>query len=199
MEKQENSFKPKIGIFGGSFNPVHIGHLALANYLCEYGDLDEVWFMVTPQNPLKPQKALLNDEKRLMLVELAIREYEKFRVSDFEFHLPRPSYTVDTLRALRTTYSGYDFILLIGADNWALFNQWKDSRKLLAENQVRIYPRPGCTVNEKELPPGVQLIKAPLLEVSSSFIRESIRKGKEIRYFLHPAVYRKIKEEGLYL
>ena len=114
----------KVGIFGGSYNPIHIGHLALANYLCEYGEVDEVWFLVSPHNPLKERGDLWPDELRLKLVQLAIDGYEKFKASDFEFHLPRPSYMVNTLRALRESYPEHTFTLIIGSDNWEVFPRW---------------------------------------------------------------------------
>ena len=127
-----------IGIFSGSFNPIHIGHLALANYLCEYGDLDEVWFMVTPHNPLKEENELMDDKLRLKLVQLATEGYPKFRASDFEFHLPRPSYTVHTLDALKRTYPQHTFHLVIGSDNWRLFHRWYKSERILAENHLLV-------------------------------------------------------------
>lgn len=135
-----------IGIFSGSFNPIHIGHLALANYLCEYGDLDEVWFMVTPHNPLKEENELMDDKLRLKLVQLATEGYPKFRASDFEFHLPRPSYTVHTLDALKRTYPQHTFHLVIGSDNWRLFHRWYESERIIAENHLLVYPRPGYPV-----------------------------------------------------
>lgn len=187
------------GIFGGSFNPIHIGHLLLANHLCEFGGLDEFWFMVSPRNPLKQQDELLDDEERLKLVKLATQEYGKFRVSDFEFGLPRPSYTVDTLRALRKAYPERDFRLIIGADNWEIFHLWKDHGQILAENRLLVYPRPGYHIDETTLPPRVELVRTPLLEVGSTFLREAIRQGKDVRYYLHPAVYRRIKEKKLYI
>lgn len=186
------------GIFGGSFNPIHIGHLLLANYLCEFGRLEEVWFMVSPQNPLKKQRELLEDEDRLELARLATEGYDKFLVSDFEFHLPRPSYTVNTLRALKESFPKRDFRLIIGADNWKVFHQWKDHEQILAENKLMVYPRPGFEITGSELPPNVELIHTPLLEVGSSFIREAIKQGKDVRYYLHPAVYNRIKEKKMY-
>lgn len=187
------------GLFGGSFNPIHIGHLLLANHLCEFGGLDELWFMVSPRNPLKQQSDLLDDRERLKLVELATEEYEKFRVSDFEFRLPRPSYTVDTLRALKEAYPERDFRLIIGADNWQIFPRWKDYEQILAENRLLIYPRPGYPLAADELPPQAELVRTPLLEVDSTFLRKAIRQGKDIRYYFHPAVYRRIKEKKLYI
>lgn len=195
----EENNKKKIGIFGGSFNPIHIGHLALANYLCEFGGLDGVWFLVSPQNPLKLHHDLLDDQSRLELTRLAIMEYKKFHVSDFEFHLPRPSYTYNTLKALKETFPENEFHLIIGSDNWKVFDLWHEPRKLIAENKLIVYPRPGFELNPNELPAQVRLVKAPLFDVSSTFIRESLRKGKDIRFFLPEAVYSKIKQEKWYL
>ena len=192
----------KVGIFGGSYNPIHIGHLALANYLCEYGNLDEVWFMVSPQNPFKAHSSeLWDDQLRLDLVRLAVEEYPKFHASDFEFHLPRPSYMVNTLEKLREAYPDREFTLVIGADNWTSFPRWKDADILMAHHPLIIYPRPGYEIDESTLPTNVRLVNTPLLEVSSTFIRESLKQGKDVRYFLHPKVWEKIscifKEESL--
>lgn len=134
--------KTKTGIFSGSFNPIHIGHLALANYLCEFEGLDEVWFMVTPHNPFKKQADLWSDELRLQLVQLAIEGYPRFRASDFEFHLPRPSYTVHTLNRLKEVYPEREFQLIIGSDNWKVFDQWFESERIVSENKILVYPRP---------------------------------------------------------
>ena len=167
--------KQKTGIFSGSFNPIHIGHLALANYLCEYEGLDEIWFMVSPQNPLKAQEKLWNDELRLELVKLSISDYPRFQASDFEFHLPRPSYSVYTLEKLREAFPDREFYII-------------------KENQILIYPRPGFPVKEEELPETVRLVHSPVFEISSTFIREALDAGKDVRYFVHPKVWETIKE-----
>ncbi len=189
----EKVSKPKIGIFSGSFNPIHIGHLALANYLCEYEGLDEIWFMVSPQNPLKTQDELWSDELRLQLVGLSISDYPRFQVSDFECHLPRPSYSVHTLEKLREAYPEREFHFIIGSDNWARFDRWYQSERIIKENQIIIYPRPGFPVNEEELPETVRLVHSPVFEISSTFIREALDAGKDVRYFLHPKVWEAIK------
>lgn len=190
----EEQAKIKTGIFGGSFNPIHIGHLALANYLCEYSGLDEVWFLVSPHNPLKEQSDLWDDNLRLELVRLAVADYPKFRASDFEFHLPRPSYMLHTLDALQLTYPERAFTLIIGADNWELFPRWYRADEILDRHQIMVYPRPGYRVDAHTLPSSVQLVDTPLLEISSTFIRRSLQEGKDVRYFLHPAVFARISQ-----
>lgn len=185
----------KTGIFGGSFNPIHIGHLALANFLCEYSELDEVWFMVSPQNPLKQQNELMDDQFRLKLVQAAIKGYPRFAASDFEFKMPRPSYMVNTLQQLSQSYPDREFHLIIGADNWHSFPRWKSPEVILEKYHLLIYPRRGYDVDEKSLPPSARLIQTPLLEVSSTFIRESMAQGKDVRYFLHPEVFRLLIQE----
>lgn len=183
----------KVGIFGGSYNPIHIGHLALANYLCEFGDLDEVWFMVSPQNPLKRNDELWDDDLRLELVRLAVEGYPKLHASGFEFQLPRPSYTIHTLDALKKTYPDHEFTLIIGADNWQLFPRWKASDEIITRHRLLVYPRPGYEIAETTLPSSVKKVNTPLIEVSSTFIRESLAKGKDVRYFLHPKVWERIQ------
>lgn len=172
------------GIFSGSFNPIHIGHLALANWLCEYGGLDEIWFLVTPQNPLKKATDLLDDTLRYEMVKTAIGNYPKFKASDFEFSLPKPSYTVHTLKELQNAYPSHSFHYIMGADNWVNINRWKEYETLLNNYPILIYPRVGFEV---VIPPGypnIRVVDAPLIEISSSFIRESLKNGKDIRFFL---------------
>lgn len=186
--------KKAIGIYSGSFNPIHIGHLALANWLCEYTELDEIWFLVTPQNPFKSETELMDDALRLELVELAIAGYPKFKASNFEFHLPKPSYTIDTLHALTATYPDCRFHLIIGADNWMKFSGWKESAKLLAEYPLIIYPRKGFPIDEATLNhPHIRPVNAPEIEISSTFIRQALAERRDIRYFLPPSVWNRIK------
>ncbi len=188
--------KIRTGVFGGSFNPIHIGHLMLANYLCEYGGLDEIWFLVSPRNPLKAQTELWDDHLRFEWVRLAVAGYSRFRASNIEFHLPRPSYTVDTLCLLRNTHPDRTFTLVVGADNWTLFPRWYRATEILAHHDVLVYPRAGYFVDTSSLPVSVRLVDAPLLEISSTFIRRALAEGRDIRYFLPPAVYERLHAKG---
>lgn len=184
----------KTGIFSGSFNPVHIGHLALANYLCEFEGMDEVWFVVTPHNPLKEREELMDDNLRLEMVRIAIDGYPRFCVSDIEFHLPRPSYTVNTLHALSLAYPERSFYFIMGADNWENISRWKDSEVLLHQYSFLVYPRRGHVVSIPESYSNVRAVHAPLIEISSTFIRHAIREGKDIRFILPAGIYNRCVE-----
>lgn len=178
----------KIGVFSGSFNPIHIGHLALANWMCEYVDLDEIWFLVTPQNPLKDKGNLIDYDVRFAMVKDAVAGYPKFRVSDFECSLPLPSYTINTLRALRETCPDFVFHLIVGADSWDNITLWKDAQALMDEFPILIYPRKNYESTVPSSGFQIRKMEAPLMEISSSFIRSGIKEGKDIRFFLPESV-----------
>lgn len=188
----------KIGLFFGSFNPIHNGHLMLANYIAEYGDIDEVWFVVSPQNPFKDKKTLLDDRHRLRMVELAVDGDERFQVCDIEFYMPKPSYTIDTLAKLYERYPNYDFHLICGMDNIERFTKWKNYEVILEYYHLLVYPRKGFSGNELENHPSVKVIDAPEIEVSSTFIRKAISEGHDVRYFVPEKVYKYIDEMGFY-
>lgn len=189
----------QVGIFSGSFNPIHIGHLILANYMLEFTYLDEVWFVVSPHNPLKETKNLLSNDIRLEMVRLAVMDFDDMIVSDVEFDMPEPSYTIDTLTKLKTENPRLEFTLLIGGDNWTKFYRWKDHERLAKEFKILIYPRREEDVRiDSEHTENVQLVEAPIVEISSTFIRESIRAGKDVRAFLPNRVYDYIVSNKLY-
>lgn len=191
--------KKQVGVFSGSFNPVHIGHLILANYMLEFTYLDEVWFVVTPHNPLKEVDSLLEDNIRLEMTGLAVKDFDRLRVSDVEFNMPRPSYTIETFTRLKAENPGLEFTLLIGSDNWIKFPRWKDNERLAKEFKILIYPRLGGDVRINDTyAENVRLVEAPVVEISSTFIRESIRAGKDMRAFLPNRVYDYILFNKLY-
>ncbi len=188
------------GIYGGSFNPIHKGHVQLAEALCQNGAVDEVWFLVSPRNPLKQTaKDLLDESDRLALARLATAGHPRFHVSDFEFNLPRPSYTADTLAALRQAYPERQFVLIIGADNWHSFNRWRSPEEILRHHRILIYPRPDYPVDTAMLPPGVTLADTPLMDISSTQIRRSIARGEDASYGLDAAVWKEICRKKYYL
>ncbi len=189
----------KIGIFSGSFNPIHVGHLILANYIVEYTDIEEVWLLVSPLNPLKSENDLSDKYVRLEMTTLALKGYPKIKASDFEFDLPKPSYTINTLDALKVKYPEHDFTLVIGADNWAIFESWHETDKILENYKLKIYPRLGFRIKIPDrLKQKVEALDSPIIEVSSTFIREGIEIGKNMRPFLTENVYDYIIEKGLY-
>lgn len=191
----------KIGLFFGSFNPIHIGHVILANYILENSDMDELWFVVSPQNPFKDKKSLLNDHNRLEMVNLAVKNYPKMRASNIEFSLPKPSYTIDTLIHLKEKYPESQFALIMGEDNLKGLNKWKNSEKLLEDYQIIVYPR----IFEGELKdseyikhPNIKLIKAPMIELSATEIRNMIKEDKNVRPMLPPEVFEYLDGSSFY-
>lgn len=191
--------KREIGIFSGSFNPIHNGHLIMANYMCEFTTLDEVWLIVTPHNPLKKRTDMLDEQVRLKMVELAVEKYENIKACDVELHMKRPSFTINTLEKLSHEYPECNFSLIIGADNWSFFDKWKDYNKIIENYKILIYPRHKAEVIIPEsLQETIILVNAPIIEISSTFIRHSIKEGRNIRAFLLPEVYDYIESEELY-
>lgn len=189
----------KTGLFFGSFNPVHIGHMALANYFVEFTDIDQLWFVISPHNPLKKKESLVNDQLRLDMVELAINGDKRFQTCDVEFHMPKPSYTIDTLAYLTEKNPKLEFILLMGSDGLHNFHKWKNYEQIIRHYCRYVYPRKSESVIDYTQHKNLKVIKsAPLIEISSSFIRKSIREKKDIRYFLPVRVSEFIDRKGLY-
>ncbi|MFD1816319.1 nicotinate-nucleotide adenylyltransferase [Pseudarcicella hirudinis] len=189
----------KIGLFFGSFNPIHVGHLIVANVMATTTDLEQVWFVVSPQNPFKKNKSLLHEFDRLDMVEKAISDNLQFKVTDIEFSMPRPSYTIDTLSKLQTKYPQHQFKLIIGEDNLSQFTNWKEYDKILTDFGLYVYPRPDSGNSELKTHASVRMVAAPLLDISATFIRECIRKGQSIRYMTPEAVEEYILRKKFYI
>ncbi len=190
--------KIKTGLFFGSFNPIHIGHLIVAAYMREFSDLDQVWFVISPHNPLKEKKTLLADHHRLMLVKTAIEDDAKFKACDIEFKMPQPSYTIDTLTYLHEKYPDHEFVLIAGSDILHSFHKWKNYQSLLNNYQIYIYNRPGYEKGDYADHPSIKLFEAPLMEISSSFIRRGISERKDVQYLLRPKVWKYMHEMHFY-
>ena len=191
----------KIGLFFGSFNPIHIGHLILGNYILENSDMEELWFVVSPQNPFKDKKSLLNDHNRLDMVQLAVKNYPKMRASNVEFSLPKPSYTIDTLTYLKEKYPDYSFALIMGEDNLDSLPKWKNSEKLIADYQIIVYPRTfegEKKAHEYLQHENISLINAPIVEISATEIRKMIKDGKNVRPMLPPEVFEYLDGSSFY-
>jgi nicotinate-nucleotide adenylyltransferase len=194
----------KTGLYFGSFNPVHIGHVAIAGYITEFTCIDQVWFVVSPLNPLKKKASLLPDQQRLYMVQLAIGDDNRLKVSDIEFRLPVPSYTIDTISYLGEKYPGHEFSLVMGEDNLYTLHKWKNAVALARKCPLYIYPRPGSVRPRSPLLDNilstavVHRVNAPLMDISGTFIRNGIREGKNMSYFLAPAVWKYIEEMHFY-
>ncbi len=192
--------KQKTGLFFGSFNPIHIGHMIIANHIVEHTDIDEVWLVVTPHNPHKKKATLLNDFQRLTMARLATENYPKIKASNIEFDLPQPNYTINTLTVLQEKYPDNKFVLLMGEDNLVSLPKWKNYEAILAYYQIYIYPR----IHQKTVPDylkshaSIQQIKAPIIEISATQIRQDIKQGKNVRPLLPPEVFKYIEEMHFY-
>ena len=191
----------KIGLYFGTFNPIHVGHLIIANHLAEHSDLDQIWMMVTPHNPLKEKSSLLNDFQRLHLVHLATEDYPKIKPSDFEFNIAQPNYTVNTLAHLQDKYPKNEFSLIMGEDNLKNFHKWKNYDAILENHEIYVYPRISSDLDNIQFKnhPKIHIINAPIVEISSTFIRENIKNGKNIQPLMPNKVWDYIDKSGFYL
>ena len=187
----------RIGILGGSFKPVHIGHLMIASYLVQWKIVDKVWLNLSPNNPLKDPNGLITDMKRLEMLRIACADMPGLEICDIELTMPRPSYTINTLRLLAKRYPNKRFKLIVGSDNWNAFDQWREGDEILDDYGVIVYPRPGKEVRNKYVD-GMDLVQAPSIDLSSTFIRAAIAKGKDMRVYLPNGVYEYIVENQLY-
>ena len=195
----KTNLKLKVGLYFGSFNPIHIGHMAIANYMVEYTNIDQLWFVVSPHNPLKNKSNLLNDYQRIDLVNRAIEDDNRFRASNIEFNLPKPSYTIDTLTYLKEKFPDYEFIILMGSDNLESFHKWKNFKTIVQNYGIIVYPRPGFEQAKVLKHENIVIAEeAPLMEISSSFIRNAIKEGKDVRYYLPLNVWKYVDEMNFY-
>ncbi|MHA4846553.1 nicotinate (nicotinamide) nucleotide adenylyltransferase [Flavitalea antarctica] len=187
----------KIGLYFGSFNPIHHGHLIIATHVVQNTNLDQVWFVVSPQNPLKHSAGLLNEYHRLHLLRLAIEGMDNLKTSDIEFHLPRPSFTIDTLTYLNEKYPQHQFAVVMGSDSYQNLPKWKNHEHILANYELYVYLRPNYEMPAK-LPAGIQVVKAPLLEISATYIRNNLLHRKSIRYLVPDKVLEEIDRNSYY-
>ena len=188
----------KIGLFFGSFNPVHIGHMIIASFMVTHTDLDQVWMVVSPHNPHKPKKTLAKDYDRLHLVKLAIGDNFNLKASDIEFGLPKPSYTIDTLVYLKEKYPNDQFILIMGGDNLATFHKCKNYELILAHHSIYVYQRPNYNLGALFRHPKVYVFEAPLMQISASYIRKCLQEGKSIEYLVPEKVFQYLEDHNIY-
>ena len=188
----------KKGLFFGSFNPIHIGHLIIANYMATQSDLDQVWLVVSPQNPLKKKTSLARDSDRLYLARIAVEDNPKIGVSNVEFDLPKPSYTIDTLTYLKEKYPDDDFVLIMGGDNLATLHKWKNYELILRDYKIYVYQRPGYALGDLENHPSVKCFDAPQMHISASYIRRCIKAGYSIQYLVPDVVFEYLESSNLY-
>lgn len=188
----------QIGLFFGSFNPIHVGHMVLANYMAAFTDLEQVWLVVSPHNPLKEKSSLLNQNQRLHMVNLAIGDHQKLRSSNIEFGLSQPSYTINTLAHLKEKYPKHIFSLIMGEDNLESLHKWKNHEEILKNHKIYVYPRPGANSEKLKNNPNVFLTNAPIIGISSTMIRQAIKDKREVSFFVPPAVWQYIDEMSFY-
>lgn len=188
----------KVGLFFGSFNPIHTGHLIIANYIAHYTNLEQVWLVVSPHNPLKKKSDLVNMYDRLEMAKLATDNAENIKVSDIEFKLPQPSYTIDTLTHLKERYPENEFTLIMGSDNLRSFKKWKNYEVLLQDYNILVYPRPGFENEALASHPSVIITDTPQMEISSTFIRNAIQNGQNVQFFVPDTVLEFIESKNLY-
>ncbi len=194
-----NKFKKnKIGLFFGSFNPVHNGHMIIANYILEFSELEQIFFVVSPQNPLKKKAGLLEDYHRLALVKEAIGDNDKYHACDIEFKMPKPSYTIDTLTYLKEKYPEKIFSLIMGGDNLKNFHKWKNYEQIIDNHAIYVYPRPNFDTEKIINTKNIILINAPLIEISATFIRKAVKEKKDVRYFMPERAWNYLKEMHFY-
>lgn len=205
---KEAEFEKRVGLYFGSFNPIHIGHLIIANFMVQLNEIDEVWFVVTPENPHKKKKNLLEDFHRLAMVRIAVEQNTKLKANDIEFNLPKPSYTTYTLQALKEKYPKNKFTLIMGEDNLRTLHKWKNYDYLISNYSIIVYPRVYTIQEQKKLEketsnglidlPNVSLSAAPIMKISSSFIRNMLKEGKDVRYLLSEPVFNYLDEMNFY-
>ena len=188
----------KIGLFFGSFNPIHTGHMIIANVIYESSDLDRIWFVISPENPFKKNKNLLNEYDRMDLVRQAIHDDYHFQASNIEFDLPKPSYTIDTLTYLSEKHPNYEFVLIIGKDNLVSFPKWKNSDQILGNYELLVYPRPNSAYSELANHPMVTEIEAPMVDISATLIRKLVRDNRSIKYLVPSGVEELISGRGYF-
>ncbi len=189
----------KIGLYFGSFNPIHNGHLIIANYIANNSELEQVWLVVSPQNPFKKSAVLLNEYDRLFLARIAVEDEPRLKVSDVEFKLPQPSYTIDTLIYLEEKFPQNEFSIIMGSDSYQNLHKWKNTDLILKKYSIIVYERPGHKIREEEIKgTRIKLLKAPLLEISATTIRQNIKRGKSIRYLVPEKVREEIEKSGYY-
>jgi len=188
----------KVGLYFGSFNPIHHGHLIIANYVLQNTDLDQVWFVVSPQNPFKQSASLLNAYHRLALVQMSVDPEPKLKASDVEFRLPQPSYTSVTLAYLQEKYPAHQFAIIMGSDSFENLSKWKNHEYILQHCPIYVYRRPGHEVNNSFTQASVTIMDAPLLQISATHIRNNIKQGKSIRYLVPDKVVEEIERNGYY-